>query len=170
MPSRVVPRPPSGARGAPSAPVRGWGYAESHRSLRTAPGCSGPLPASIPITSSRFGHEIASSRCTSGAEVLPADPLIRRGHHHASRRSARATCLDVGRSSSMLCGHACTSNSSIPATPVDLPGQRATWHSAGSHVQPNPTGHTRGTGNSYHSFCHCLGGPQPAGRASCPMA
>ena len=52
---------------------------------------------------------------------------MRRGHHWASRPSARTTSLGVGRSSSMLGGHAHTMETSAPFTPVDLPGQRAPW-------------------------------------------
>ena len=52
-------------------PVRVVGYAEPRGSLHTAPGCSGPLPASIPVAYSRLRHEIASSRCTSGAARRP---------------------------------------------------------------------------------------------------
>ena len=167
MPSRVVPRPPSRPMEHHRHPYGGGG-------MLNLVG----LYALLQAAQGHYRHRYQSHPAASGMRsrrrgallVLPADPLIRRGHHHASRRSARATCLDVGRSSSMLYGHVRTSNSSVPATPVDLPVQRATWHSAGSHVQPNPTGHTRGTGNSYHSFCHHLGGPQPAGRASWPMA
>ena len=167
MPSRVVPRPPSGGMEHLWHPYGCGGMpnlmglcallraAHSHYRYRYQ-----SHPAALGMRSRRRGALL----------VLPGDPLIRRGHHHASRRSTRATCSDVGRSSSTICGHAGTSNSSVPSTPVDLPTQRATWHRAGSHVQPNPTGQPRGTGNSYRSFCHRLGGPQPAGRVSCPMA
>ena len=52
-------------------PVRVVGYAEPRGSLHTAPGCSGPLPASITVAYGRLRHEIASSRCTSGAARRP---------------------------------------------------------------------------------------------------
>ena len=52
---------------------------------------------------------------------------MRRGHHWASRPSTRPTSLGVGRSSSMLDGHARTMETSATFTQVDLPGQRAPW-------------------------------------------
>ena len=61
------------APAAPLRPVRVVGYAEPRGSLHTAPGCSGPLPALIPVAYSRLGHVIAASRCTSGSARGPVN-------------------------------------------------------------------------------------------------
>ena len=61
------------APAAPLRPVRVVGYAESRGALHTAPGCSGPLPALIPVAYSRYGHVIAASRCPPGSARGPVN-------------------------------------------------------------------------------------------------
>ena len=141
VPSRVVLRPPSRPMEHLRHPYGGGG-------MLNLTGLCALLQADHSHCRYQYQSHPAAlgmrSRRRGALLVLPAGPLIRRGHHHASRRSSRATCLDVGRSSSMLCGHTGTSNSSVTSTPVDLPTQRATGCSAGGHGRPNPKG------NSWH--------------------
>ena len=128
------------APAAPLRPVRVVGYAEPRGSLHTAPGCSEPLSASIPVASSRLRHEIASSRCTSGAARRPVPTVQVPPGISTIGQDARTTSPDVGRSFYMQYGHAGTMETSAPFTPVDLPTQRASLHSVGGlWVSRTPT-------------------------------
>ena len=93
-----------------------------------------------------FPHGLRLLRATTGIDTRRIQPLrtCNRGvavpfwvcprTRHAgagttgtSRPSARTTSLGAGRRSSMLGGHARTTETAAPFTPVDLPGQRAPW-------------------------------------------
>ena len=163
-----VPRPASRPLEAPLGPVRVVGYAESRGAFPTVSDCSGPLPALIPVASSRGGHVIAASRCPPGSARGPVNeaqaPLGHLDHQPARRLSAPGVapaCLAV--------------------TPVQRrqphPSLRSTCRvsarlgcSAGPPGQPDPKAlswHVR-TRRSW--VRHRLGGQQPAGRFACAMA
>ena len=163
-----VPRPASRPLEAPLAPVRVVGYAESRGAFPTVSGCSGPLPALIPVASSRGGHVIAASRCTSGSARGPVNEA-RAPLGHLDQQPAR-------RLSAPGVAPAC-----LAVTPVlwrrPHPSLRSTCRvsarlgcSAGPPGQPDPKALSWQVRTRRSCLQYRLGGPQPAGRFACAMA
>ena len=163
-----VPRPASRPLEAPLAPVRVVGYAESRGAFPTVSGCSGPLPALIPVASSRGGHVIAASRCTSGSARGPVNEA-RAPLGHLDQQPAR-------RLSAPGVAPAC-----LAVTPVlwrrPHPSLRSTFRvsarlgcSVGPPGQPDPKALSWQVRTRRSCLQYRLGGPQPAGRFACAMA